>query len=70
MVSVSSLTQELEVCRQKALETGHFSAAVAATMGKAKLHGLLIKKQEVSLNVNLAERMQMARKRLSTKRGG
>jgi phage terminase small subunit len=47
LVSVESLTLELEEARQLAMadEKGA-SAAVAAVMGKAKLHGLLIDKNE------------------------
>lgn len=46
-VSVESLTSELEEARQLAMadEKGA-SAAVAAVMGKAKLHGLLIDKND------------------------
>jgi phage terminase small subunit len=47
LVSIESLTTELEAARQLAMadEKGA-SAAVAAVMGKAKLHGLLIDKNE------------------------
>jgi phage terminase small subunit len=47
LVSVESLTLELEEARRLAMadEKGA-SAAVAAVMGKAKLHGLLIDKNE------------------------
>ena len=47
LVSIESLTAELEEARQLAMadEKGA-SAAVAAVMGKAKLHGLLIEKNE------------------------
>ncbi|RWO50452.1 MAG: terminase [Mesorhizobium sp.] len=49
MVSVGSLTEELELARVHAMkdEKGA-SAAVSATMGKAKLHGLLVEKAEVT----------------------
>ena len=40
-VTVDSLTDELEENRQAALANGQIAAAVAAAMGKAKLHGLL-----------------------------
>jgi hypothetical protein len=45
---VDSLTKELEEARQLALHTTVLqpSAAVAATMGKAKIHGMLIDKSE------------------------
>ena len=40
MVTVESLTEELEEARQVGLSTESASAMVAATMGKAKLYGL------------------------------
>ena len=40
-VTVDRLTDELEEARFSAMVFGHISAAVAATMGKAKLHGLI-----------------------------
>ena len=39
-VSLASLTEELEEARCRAVDAGQSSAAIAATMGKAKLHGL------------------------------
>nr|WP_313709028.1 terminase small subunit [Brucella intermedia] len=48
LVTVESITQELEEARRLALEEGQSSAAVSASMGKAKLHGLLVDKQEHS----------------------
>jgi hypothetical protein len=44
LVSVQSLTEELEEARVLALQEGQPSAAVSASMGKAKLHGLLTEK--------------------------
>ena len=45
LVSVGTLTQELEDARSKAMaEAKGASAAVSAVMGKAKLHGLLVDK--------------------------
>ena len=45
MVSVGTLTDELEEARVKAMKDDKgASAAVSAVMGKAKLHGLLIEK--------------------------
>lgn len=41
MVSVVSLTQELEHARIMALEKGQISAAISAIMAKARIHGLL-----------------------------
>jgi phage terminase small subunit len=39
--TIDSLTSELEAARDGAMGTGQFSAAVSATMGKARLHGLM-----------------------------
>lgn len=44
-VTVESLSAELDEARKKALESGQISAAVSATMGKAKLHGKLIERK-------------------------
>lgn len=46
MVTVQSITNELEEARALAIKEGQTSAAVSASMGKAKLHGLLIDKAE------------------------
>ncbi|MER9410320.1 terminase small subunit [Mesorhizobium sp. M0589] len=49
MVSVGTLTDELELARAKAMaEPKGASAAVSATLGKAKLHGLLVDKAELT----------------------
>lgn len=48
-VDVDLLVRELEQARQIAIAEREPSAAIAATMGKAKLHGLLIDKKEISL---------------------
>jgi phage terminase small subunit len=47
-ITVDSLTDELEKARKTAQEAGQASAMVAATMGKAKLHGLLTDKAQIS----------------------
>jgi phage terminase small subunit len=47
-VTVESLTRQLEDARQLAMASKNPSAAVAATMGIAKLHGLLTDKLEHS----------------------
>jgi phage terminase small subunit len=39
--TIDSLTTELEAAREMAMNSGQPSAAVSATMGKAKLHGLV-----------------------------
>ena len=48
LVTVQSLTDELEEARALALQEGQPSAAVSASMGKAKLHGLLVDKAELT----------------------
>ncbi len=49
MVTIESLTQELDEARALALaDPKGAAAAVSATMGKAKLHGLLTDKQELT----------------------
>ncbi|NTG07238.1 terminase small subunit [Rhizobium rhizogenes] len=45
-VTIHSLTDELEEARGIAIAEKQTSAAVAATLGKAKLHGLLIEKKQ------------------------
>jgi phage terminase small subunit len=45
-VTVDSLTIELEEARTIAKETKQASAAVSASMGKAKLHGLIVERNE------------------------
>ena len=47
-ITIDSLTKELEQARKTAQEAGQASAMVAATMGKAKLHGLLTDKAQIS----------------------
>jgi phage terminase small subunit len=47
-VTIDSITLELEEARQLAISTEHASAAVSATMGKAKIHGLLVDKNEIT----------------------
>ena len=47
-VTVDSLTMDLEADRQLARQQGQAGAAVGATLGKAKLHGLLKAKQETT----------------------
>ena len=47
-VTIESLTIELEEARNLAKQEGQASAAVSATMGKAKLHGLVVDKNELT----------------------
>lgn len=48
LVTIDSLTDELEEARAIAVAEKQSSAAVAATMGKAKLHGYLVDKKQVT----------------------
>lgn len=48
LVTVQSLTEELEEARALALQEGQSAAAVSASMGKAKLHGLLVDKAAIT----------------------
>ena len=57
-VTVDSISRELEELRLIGIESGHIPAAVTAVMGKAKLHGLLIDKQEIDIGIkNLQQRI-------------
>lgn len=47
-ITIDSLTDELEQARKTAQEAGQSSSMVSATMGKAKLHGLLTDKKEIT----------------------
>ncbi len=47
-VTVDQLTDQLEKARQVAMDARNAAAAVQAIMGKAKLHGLLVDKQEIN----------------------
>lgn len=50
LVTIESLTDELEEARLLAMKEGQPSAAAAAVMGKARLHGKLVDKAEVTVN--------------------
>ncbi len=47
-VTVESLSAELDEVRTAAIAEKQFSAAVSATMGKAKLHGKLIERKHLT----------------------
>jgi len=49
-VTVDSITVELDENRALAIEEKQSAAATSATMGKAKIHGLITDKQEVKGN--------------------
>jgi len=46
MVTLEALTEELDEAREMAVRMEQSTAMTAATMGKAKLNGLLVDKQE------------------------
>ena len=50
LVTVESLTNELDEVRQRALTDGQNAAAVAAIMGKAKLNGHLVDKAQIDVH--------------------
>lgn len=50
-VTIDSISAELEQARSLAFQTEQPAAAVSASLGKAKLHGLLIDKQETKLKI-------------------
>jgi phage terminase small subunit len=60
-VTVASLTAELEEARTLAITNGQASAAVQATMGIAKLHGLLVERTEVKTTGDLSLEQVRAR---------
>lgn len=55
IVTVESLTRELDEDRQLAREEAMPSAAISAVLGKAKLHGLLIDKTDNKTRIELSE---------------
>jgi predicted house-cleaning NTP pyrophosphatase (Maf/HAM1 superfamily) len=55
LVTVESLTQELEDIRIAAKAAGQNAAATSAVMGKAKLHGLLVDKLEADITHHLSD---------------
>lgn len=52
LVTVQSITDELNENRMAAAELDQPAAMNAATLGKAKLHGLLVDKQEQAVTIN------------------
>ena len=53
LVTVETLSAELEEVRLAAIKEKQFSAAVSATMGKAKLHGKLIERKHLTGQVGV-----------------
>ena len=48
LVTIDTLTAELDELKAMARDNGQYSPAVTAVMGKAKLHGLLVDKGEIT----------------------
>lgn len=53
-VTVDSITKELEQARKLAFQIANPAAAISASMGKAKIHGLIVDKAEVKEEVDLS----------------
>ena len=62
-VTLSSITQELEDARLLGMTEKQTAAAISASMGKAKLHGLVVDKaqQDGDININITKRVVSAR---------
>jgi len=62
-VTVDSITKELEEARIMSMTEKQLSTAVSATMGKAKLHGLLIDKSDnqTEVTVNFTKTVKSAK---------
>jgi len=58
-VTVDRLSEELELARQEALTQGQVSAAVAATMGKAKLFGHIVENKAITSGEGIIFRMKL-----------
>ncbi len=65
-ITVDDLVKELENARIAALtsETVQASAAISATMGKAKLLGLGVEKVDLTVDVRLADAIARAKSRI------
>lgn len=70
VVDAATISAQLEAIRIKAEAAGQYTAAVSASMGRAKLHGLIIDKAEVKDVTSVTpEQRQAEIKRLSQKLG-
>ena len=54
LVSIASLSQEYEEARGLAMDVESPGAAVSATTGKAKLHGLLVDRSETKTELSVS----------------
>lgn len=59
-VSLETLTVDLESDRQLAYKEGQAASAVSATMGKAKIHGYLIERQERKTTLEVIDKKSIA----------
>lgn len=55
LVTVESLTKEMEENREKARQLDQSATMQAATMGKAKLHGLLVDKVQGDVSITIGK---------------
>jgi hypothetical protein len=55
MVTIDSITSELEESRKLATADRQHSAAINASLGKAKLHGLIVDKSDVTVRKPISE---------------
>lgn len=62
-VTKESIAEELNENRELALQTFQLAPANQATLGKAKLFGLLVEKSEVKVTEGLADRLRRAKER-------
>jgi phage terminase small subunit len=68
-VTIDSVTEELEEARKLALTEKQSSAAVSASLGKAKLHGLIVDKSEVTRKRDVADLSDSELAAIATGRG-
>ena len=58
IVTVDTITKELDESRQLATAVNQHSAAINASLGKAKLHGLITDKQETHATLTVSTKEQ------------
>lgn len=67
LVTVESLTEELNQSHAMAKQEKQAAAMTGATMGKAKIHGLDVQKIDMNVNGDLAGLIEAGRKRAVAK---
>ncbi len=55
LVTIKTISDELDEARALAIEKAQTATAVAASMGKAKLHGLIVSKSEVTRKRDISD---------------